>query len=82
MILSIILEVKRTMSQKSHVDITKLNNVPSGHPFEYKDVVSEDFAEENHTEDGKRFKAEVKDGEYDGVIIDKDTGSHLLYRKL
>jgi hypothetical protein len=82
MTLLINLEVRATMSEKSHVDVSKLNNVPNGHPFEYKDVVKESFVEENHTEDGKRFKSEVKNGEYDGVIIDKDTGSHLLYRKL
>lgn len=70
------------MSRKSHVDVDKLSNVPSGHPFEYKDVVSDNFAEEYHTEDGKRFKSEVKNGDYDGIIIDKDTGSHLLYRKV
>jgi hypothetical protein len=67
---------------KSHVDKSKLNSVPLGHPFEYKDVVSENYPIEAHTEDGKRFKAEVERGDYDGIIIDKDTGSHLLYRKI
>jgi hypothetical protein len=70
------------MSEKSHVCPDKLSKVPSGKPFEYKDVVMDSFAEENHTEDGKRFKAEVEEGKFNNVVIEKDTGSHLLYRKL
>lgn len=69
------------MQEKSHVDPAKLDKVPSHTPFEYKDVVSDEFAEENHTEDGKRFKAEVESGKYDNVEIDKDNGSRLVYRK-
>lgn len=70
------------MDKKSHIDIDKLNKVPSGKPFEYKDIVKESFAEENHTEDGKWFKQEVESGIYGNVILEKDTGSHLLYKKL
>jgi hypothetical protein len=44
-------------------------------------VVEDDFPDEEHTEDGKIFKAEVEDGLYDSVEVIKDTGSHLLYEK-
>jgi len=68
--------------QKSHIDENKLEKVPTGHPFEYKDVVCDEFPIEAHSEDGVRFKAEVENGDYKNVIIDKHTGSHILYRKL
>jgi hypothetical protein len=70
------------MSEKSHICPDKLNKVPSGHPFEYKDVVMDNFPVEGHTEDGKRFKQEVEQGVYEDVKLEKDTGSHLLYKKL
>lgn len=70
------------MPEKSHIALNKLDKVPKGKPFEYKDVVQDDFEFENHTEDGKAFKSEVKQGAFDDVKIEKDTGSHLLYRKL
>lgn len=69
------------MSEKSHVDIDKFEKVPSGKPFTYKDVVEESFPDEEHTEDGKRFKAEVQSGEFDAEII-KHNDSRLLYKKL
>ena len=50
------------MSDKSHICLNKLDKVPAGSPFEYKDIVQEDFALENHTEDGKVFKSEVQQG--------------------
>jgi len=70
------------MDYKSHIDEDKLNKVPSGHPFEYKDVVSDDFPMEDHSEDGRIFKFEVEKGLYNNVTIKKDTGSHILYKKL
>lgn len=70
------------MQEKSHVDINKLNKVPSGHPFEYRDVVEDDFPMEEHTVDGKRFKAEVESGLFENVKFDKDLDTRLLYRKL
>lgn len=70
------------MSTKSHVDLDKINKILSSKPFEYKDVVKEDFPKEEHTEDGKRFKNEVETGVYNNIKLEKDTGSHLLYRKL
>lgn len=70
------------MNTKSHIDKEKLNKVPSGCPFEYKDVVTEAFPIESHTEDGKTFKSEVESGIYEDIRIKKDTGSHILYEKL
>lgn len=67
--------------ERSHVDPDKLDRVPAGKPFEYKDVVEDSFVEEEHTEDGKRFKAEVLNGIYPDVKIEKDNGSRLVYRK-
>lgn len=69
------------MSERSHVDIDKLERVPEGKLFTYRDVVEDDFPEDQHTEDGKRFKAEVKSGEFDLEIV-KSTDSHLIYKKL
>lgn len=69
------------MSKRSHVDLSKLDKVPVGKPFAYKDVVEDEFPDEEHTEDGKVFKAEVEDGLYDSVETIKDNGSHLLYEK-
>ncbi|QGU94311.1 hypothetical protein GOM49_03565 [Clostridium bovifaecis] len=69
------------MSEKSHIDINKLNSVPSGHPFEYKDVVMENFPVEKRTVDGKKFKAEVENGEFEAVITEDDT-DRVQYKKL
>lgn len=70
------------MLDKSHIDINKLEKVPTGQSFEYKDIVKEDLPIDEHTLDGKRFKDEVENGVYDKVKISKQTGSHLLYKKL
>jgi len=70
------------MDYRSHIDESKLNKVPSGHPFEYKDVVIDNFPMEDHSEDGRIFKSEVEKGLYNNVTIKKDTGSHILYKKL
>jgi hypothetical protein len=67
--------------EKSHIDPGKLEKVPEGKPFEYKDVVEDSYVEEEHTEDGKRFKAEVLNGVYPEVKVEKDNGSRLVYRK-
>jgi hypothetical protein len=69
------------VSERSHIDPDKLEKVPAGKPFEYKDVVSDGFEEEEHTEDGRRFKAEVLNGVHPDVKIDHDNGSRLVYRK-
>jgi len=70
------------VKKRSHVDAEKLEKVPSGKPFEYKDVVEDNFKDEDHTEDGKRFKAEVLNGVYSDVKLEKDNDSRLVYRKL
>lgn len=71
------------MLLKSHVDKDKIDKVPTGQPFVYKDVVDEDFPDEEHTSDGKRFKAEVENGVYEGVEVVKDNDKNrVLYKKL
>ncbi|MBC2581653.1 hypothetical protein [Clostridium sp. DJ247] len=70
------------MSNKSHVDLQKLDQVPLGQPFVYKDVVQDNFDDDKHTIDGRIFKEEVESGLYDSVEIDKNTGNRMLYRKL
>lgn len=70
------------MTMKSHVDISKLNKVPSGCPFQYKDVVREDYPNSEHSMDGRRFKEEVETNVYDNVILDRETDEALIYRKL
>lgn len=69
------------MSERSHVDLSKLDKVPVGKPFSYSDVVQDDFPDEKHTEDGKVFKSEVEEGLYDSVVPIKESGSHLIYEK-
>ena len=71
------------MNSKSHIDKNKLEKVPVGHPFEYRDIVSESLPMSEHTIDGRRFKSEVESGEYENVgIIDENPGNRILYRKL
>lgn len=71
------------MPEKSHIDMGKLNRIPCGHPFEYKDVVKEDFPVEMRTVYGKKFKAEVENGEFNDVVIDNDADTdRVQYRKL
>lgn len=71
------------MSKRSHVDLDKLNKVPEGQPFVYKDVVDDNFPDEEHTEDGRRFKDEVEEGVYNSIVVAKDDDEHrVLYKKL
>lgn len=68
---------------KSHIDMNKLNKVPSGHPFEYRDIVNEDFPTNKHDTDGLRFKKEVESGKYNNVdIISENTDSRVVYKKI
>ncbi|GAA0177826.1 hypothetical protein SH2C18_09810 [Clostridium sediminicola] len=69
------------MQKKSHIDIDKLNRVPKGHPFEYKDVVDDDFPVDDRPRDGLFFKTEVDRGMYDSIVMKKDTGNRVLYEK-
>ena len=48
------------MNYKSHIDLDKLNKIPKGRSFEYKDVVRNDFPDEDHVEDGKILKLKLK----------------------
>ncbi|WP_099187601.1 hypothetical protein [Tepidibacter mesophilus] len=70
------------MLNKSHIDLNKLNKVPSNHPFEYKDVVSDNLPTEDHGIDGRRFKSEVENGKYENVVVNKETDNRVQYRKL
>lgn len=70
------------MSKRSHIDVNKLDKVPQGHPFEYNDIVREDFPMQARTEDGKKFKAEVENGLYYAIEVKKDTGGNcVVYQK-
>lgn len=70
------------MLGKSHVDINKLNKVPSGNPFEYKAVVSDELPISEHSTCGRVFKEEVDSGKYENIVVYKDTESHIVYKKL
>ncbi len=72
------------MKDKSHIDISKLNKVPLGHPFEYKDIVRDDFPTEERPIDGLRFKEEVKKGIYEDVVIydNTDIDNRVVYKKI
>lgn len=67
---------------QSHIDTSKLERVPSGKRFEYRDIVSDEFPIEQHTVDGTLFKDEVENGVYDNVTVLRSTESHMLYKKL
>jgi hypothetical protein len=69
------------MEKKSHIDVNKLNHIPQGAIFGYRDVVEDQYPNEEHTEDGKRFKQEVEDGLFSQVVIDEETDSRQLYKK-
>ena len=60
----------------------KLNKVPSGHPFEYRAVVSEDLPVSEHSVGGIAFREEVDNGKYENVVVYKDKDSHIVYKKL
>ncbi|SHH70586.1 hypothetical protein [Clostridium grantii] len=69
------------MHKKSHIDTAKLDEVPMGDSFEYKDVVEDDFPLKDRPEDGLFFKAEVDRGMYESIVLKKDTGNRVLYEK-
>jgi hypothetical protein len=71
------------MIQKSHVDIDKINKLPIGRAFEYKDVVRNDFPDNQHAEDGKIFNAEVENGIFSNVIISNEKANTTVkYKKI
>lgn len=71
------------MIQRSHVDIDKINKLPKGRSFEYKDVVSNDFPDTEHGEDGKIFNTEVEKGVFNDVIIaNEEANTTVKYKKV
>lgn len=71
------------MNKKSHVDINKINELPKGRAFEYKDVVSSNLPDNEHVEDGKVFKTEVENGLFSGVIVENDKAhTTVKYKKI
>lgn len=71
------------MSERSHIDSSKLEKVTEEQPFVYKDVVSDEFPVEEHSLDGRKFKDEVEQGDYNSIVVAKDDGEHrVLYKKI
>jgi hypothetical protein len=71
------------MNHKSHVDIDKINKIPKGRSFEYKDVVCNDFPDKEHVEDGKIFKTEVENKVFNNVIVQNDRAhTTVKYKKI
>lgn len=71
------------MTKRSNACIDKINKLPSGRTFEYKDIVEEDFPMYEHDEGGKIFKSEVENGVYSNVIVANDTAhTTVKYKKL
>jgi hypothetical protein len=71
------------MTNRNIIDMEKLNCVPSGRPFEFKDVVSETLSKEEHSEAGRIFKDKVDRGLFNNVAVRKDTGENrVVYEKL
>jgi hypothetical protein len=71
------------MSQKSHVDMDKINKLPIGRAFEYKDVVENDFPVSQHTEDGKLFNSEVENGVFGNIkVSNEEAHTTVKYKKV
>lgn len=71
------------MDHRSHVDIEKINKLPKGRAFEYKDVVQDDFPIDEHAEDGKIFNSEVENGVFDNVIVSNERAhTTVKYKKI
>lgn len=71
------------MDHRSLVDIEKINKLPKGRAFEYKDVVQDDFPIDEHAEDGKIFNSEVENGVFDNVIVSNERAhTTVKYKKI
>jgi hypothetical protein len=71
------------MIHRSHVDIDKINELPKGRSFEYKDVARNDFPDSDHVEDGKIFKTEVENGIFSNVTVANDSANTTVkYKKV
>jgi hypothetical protein len=71
------------MNHKSHVDLDKINKLPVGRSFEYKDVAENDFPQSGHVEDGKLFNSEVENGVFSNVQVANETArTTVKYKKI
>ncbi|WP_139904721.1 hypothetical protein [Clostridium thermarum] len=71
------------MVHRSHVDIEKINKLPKGRAFEYKDVVQDDFPIDERAEDGKIFNSEVENGVFSNVIVSNERAhTTVKYKKI
>lgn len=70
------------MEYKSHVDMNKVNGIPAGERFEYRDVVQDDFPNEKHPEDGALFNREVEEGVYDNIVVSNEDNIRVRYKKV
>lgn len=67
---------------KSYVDLNKINKIPKGTVFGYRDVVDDDLDDSDHIKYGNVFKAQVEEGIFDSVTIERESDARMLYRKL
>ncbi|MDP4146348.1 MAG: hypothetical protein Q8936_18015 [Bacillota bacterium] len=70
------------MQYKSHIDKEKFSKLAKGQPFQYRDVVADDFPASQHTMDGVLFKKEVESGVFTGAEVADEDETHIIYRKL
>jgi hypothetical protein len=70
------------MKHKSHVDIDKIDMLPEGQHFEYRDVVRDDLPDEKHAEDGALFNKEVENGIFPSIKISNEDINRVRYKKL
>lgn len=67
---------------ENFVDKNKLEKVPKGTVFGYRDVVKDTLDTEDHIKYGSIFKNQVDEGLIDDVTLEKETDNRVLYRKL
>ncbi len=70
------------MEGRSHIDKEKLHRIAKEQPFEYRDIVKDDFPTSSHAEDGALFKSEVESGVYDNIKVDNPDDTHIKYKKI
>ncbi|PKM51618.1 MAG: hypothetical protein CVV02_04930 [Firmicutes bacterium HGW-Firmicutes-7] len=67
---------------KNYVDLDKLEKVPKGILFGYRDVVDDTLDNSEHSKYGEVFKSQVEEGLINNVTIEKETDARMLYKKL
>lgn len=67
---------------KSYVDVNKIEKIPKGTIFGYRDVVDDSLDDSEHSKYGEVFKSQVEDGVYDHVVIERESDARMLYKKL